>query len=155
MYIAMIPPIKSLIPIHTGGSSSPWVLVFFPKLIVTYLLAGSAFLFYISDFPERFFPGRFDYVGHAHQWWHVLIVGALYYWHQAGITFMKKRLAESCYDLGGGSSEDAASAAAGAVASVDVGVVGAAAAALPSLFRGVANGTEFGGLSADQVFQHL
>ena len=81
----------------SGGTTSGWVQVFFPKLIVTYSIAGFAFAFYISDFPERCFPGRFDYIGHAHQWWHVLVVAALYYWHEAGLSFMKRRLVESCF----------------------------------------------------------
>ena len=79
------------------GASSDWVQVFIPKLLVTYSIAGLAFAFYISDFPERCLPGRFDYFGHAHQWWHVLVVAALYYWHNAGLTFMKRRLVESCF----------------------------------------------------------
>ena len=91
---------KSLLKtcISSGGLSSDWVQVFFPKLVVTYLIAGLAFAFYISDFPERCFPGRFDYFGHAHQWWHVLVVAALYYWHDAGLSFMKRRLVESCFN---------------------------------------------------------
>ena len=95
--------------------------MFFPKLLVTYGIAGSAFAFYISDFPERCFPGRFDFVGHAHQWWHVLVVAALYYWHQAGLSFMKRRLVESCFAVEGATAAAAAAAAvAGAVTADDV-----------------------------------
>jgi len=80
----------------SGGVSSSWVRIFFPKLLYTYLLAGSAFVFYISDFPERLCPGRFDFIGHSHQLWHILVCAALYYWHEAGISFMKRRLEEPC-----------------------------------------------------------
>jgi len=95
MLYGFIPAIHWVI--LSGGASSDWVQVFIPKLLVTYSIAGLAFAFYISDFPERCLPGRFDYFGHAHQWWHVLVVAALYYWHNAGLTFMKRRLVESCF----------------------------------------------------------
>lgn len=32
--------------------------VFFPRVMVMYLIAASAFLFYISKVPERYFPGK-------------------------------------------------------------------------------------------------
>ncbi len=36
-----------------------------------YLLAASMAFFYVSHVPERFFPKRFDFIGHSHQWFHV------------------------------------------------------------------------------------
>lgn len=32
--------------------------LFLPRVIVMYLIAGAAFLFYISKIPERCFPGE-------------------------------------------------------------------------------------------------
>ncbi|CAG9119473.1 unnamed protein product [Plutella xylostella] len=28
------------------------------------------------------------HVGHSHQWWHVLVLGALYYWHNSGMLYV-------------------------------------------------------------------
>eukprot|EP00063_Salmo_salar_P019338 XP_013994173.1 PREDICTED: progestin and adipoQ receptor family member 3-like isoform X2 [Salmo salar] len=39
-----------------GGFSSAVVQLFLPRVIVMYLIAGAAFLFYISKIPERCFP---------------------------------------------------------------------------------------------------
>ena len=32
--------------------------VFFPKVLVMYFIGGLAFFFYLSKFPEKFFPGE-------------------------------------------------------------------------------------------------
>lgn len=54
----------------------------------------SGLIFYATQFPERLYPGRFDVVGHAHQFWHVSIVVAIllhyratFYWHQERFNF--------------------------------------------------------------------
>lgn len=51
-------------------------------------------VFYATQFPESFWPGRFDVVGHAHQIWHISIVVAIllhhratFYWHQERFNF--------------------------------------------------------------------
>jgi hypothetical protein len=41
------------------------------------------FTFYTSKFPERHYPGRFDFFLHSHQIWHVCIVGAVVVWRGA------------------------------------------------------------------------
>jgi predicted membrane channel-forming protein YqfA (hemolysin III family) len=56
-----------------------------------YILAGVAFIIYMSKCPERCSPGQFDYVGCSHQWWHIIVVVAFYYWHDAGLHFLQYR----------------------------------------------------------------
>ena len=34
--------------------------IFLPKVTVMYILAMTAFAFYITKFPERIFPGKWD-----------------------------------------------------------------------------------------------
>lgn len=34
------------------------VQLFLPRVLVMYLIAGSAFLFYVTKIPERYFPGE-------------------------------------------------------------------------------------------------
>lgn len=46
------------------------------------------------------FPGKVDYVGSSHQWWHFLVVLALYYWHNTGILYIEYRMNHGCaHDL--------------------------------------------------------
>lgn len=35
-----------------------FVQLFLPRVIVMYLIAGAAFLFYVTKIPERYFPGE-------------------------------------------------------------------------------------------------
>jgi len=67
-----------------GGFGSPLVNIFLPKLVIMYFLGVIAFVFYLTKCPERLFPGKFDYVGCSHQWWHIIVVVAFLWWHEAG-----------------------------------------------------------------------
>ena len=46
-------------------------------------------VFYSSKVPERWFPGKFDLIGHSHQIWHLFVLAAAF-WHFNGIykTFL-------------------------------------------------------------------
>lgn len=51
-------------------------------------------IFYATQFPESFAPGKFDVVGHAHQIWHISIVVAIllhyratHIWHEGRFDF--------------------------------------------------------------------
>ncbi|KAK2589142.1 hypothetical protein KPH14_001962 [Odynerus spinipes] len=67
--------------IAMGGMDNPIVRMLLPRVLGMYAISGAAFAIYLSKIPERFFPGWVDYVGSSHQWWHALVVLALYYWH--------------------------------------------------------------------------
>ncbi|KAI1726236.1 hemolysin-III related domain-containing protein [Ditylenchus destructor] len=71
-----------------GGLSSPHVERWLPSLVILFALVGMAFVFYATLIPERFYPGQFDVVGCSHQWWHLLILAAMVYWHWAGIDLL-------------------------------------------------------------------
>ncbi|XP_053108043.1 progestin and adipoQ receptor family member 3 isoform X3 [Hemicordylus capensis] len=71
---------------------------FAPRVIVMYLIALIAFLFYISKVPERYFPGQLNYLGSSHQLWHVLAVVMLYWWHQSTVYIMQYRHSKPCPD---------------------------------------------------------
>ncbi len=83
-----------------------------------YALVGIAFFFYVTKVPERLVPGLVDIgmsmicfcnkmyhiqsyfsVGHSHQWWHVIIFVALWFWHKTGMTFAMFRLKHGCLDV--------------------------------------------------------
>lgn len=78
------------------GLDSDVVQLFLPRVIGMYVIAGSAFLFYISKVPERYFPGQLNYVGASHQVWHVLVVLMFYWWHQTAIYIMNFRHSQPC-----------------------------------------------------------
>nr|CAD7461350.1 unnamed protein product [Timema tahoe] len=40
--------------------------------------------------------GKVDYVGSSHQWWHLFVVLALYYWHNTGIKYVEFRMSHGC-----------------------------------------------------------
>ncbi|TWW66508.1 Progestin and adipoQ receptor family member 3 [Takifugu flavidus] len=79
-----------------GGMSSDVVQLFLPRVIVMYLIAGAAFLFYVTKIPERYFPGQLNYLGASHQVWHVLVVVMFYWWHQTAVHIMHFRHSRPC-----------------------------------------------------------
>ncbi|XP_025829290.1 progestin and adipoQ receptor family member 3 isoform X2 [Agrilus planipennis] len=84
--------------ISMGGLENPMVRLFLPRVIGMYTISGTAFLIYITKLPERFFAGKFDFLGHSHQWWHMLVVLALYYWHSTGMMYVEYRMNHTCVD---------------------------------------------------------
>lgn len=79
-----------------GGTESTMVKLFIPRVIVMYLLTGTAFLIYLTKIPERWFVGKLDYIGHSHNWWHVFVLAALYYWHNSGMMYVEFRMTHGC-----------------------------------------------------------
>uniref|UniRef100_A0AAR5NXD4 Progestin and adipoQ receptor family member 3 n=1 Tax=Dendroctonus ponderosae TaxID=77166 RepID=A0AAR5NXD4_DENPD len=79
-----------------GWFESPVVALLLPRVLGMYFISGSAFLIYITKIPERWAAGKFDYFGHSHQWWHLFVVGALYYWHNTGMIYVDYRLNHAC-----------------------------------------------------------
>lgn len=55
-----------------------------PRVTVMYLISGIAFLIYVTRIPERWLAGKVDFFGHSHNWWHIFVLIALYYWHNTG-----------------------------------------------------------------------
>lgn len=49
-----------------------------------YVLVIIAFVIYVAKIPERWFVGKVDWCGHSHNWWHLFVLAALYYWHNSG-----------------------------------------------------------------------
>ncbi|XP_076459704.1 progestin and adipoQ receptor family member 3-like [Babylonia areolata] len=82
----------------SGGSSSPIVQLFVPKVTTMYLMGILAFTFYISKFPERICPGVFDYIGSSHQCWHVVVVAAMLWWRAAVLQIAHYRSASDTCD---------------------------------------------------------
>ncbi|OZC09132.1 hypothetical protein X798_03879 [Onchocerca flexuosa] len=50
-------------------------------------------------FPERLKPGVFDLVGYSHQWWHLLIFIAMWYWQNSMLDYLATHRLHSNYCL--------------------------------------------------------
>ncbi|KAG1048412.1 hypothetical protein G6F43_009195 [Rhizopus delemar] len=48
-------------------------------------------IIYGNQFPEKFWPGRFDRLGHSHQFWHLFVCGGIWYHYQAALQFASFR----------------------------------------------------------------
>ncbi|XP_037783855.1 progestin and adipoQ receptor family member 3-like [Penaeus monodon] len=79
-----------------GGVRTGIVQVFLPRICMMYAISGTAVVVYMWKIPERYFPGRFDFIGASHQLWHLIIVAALVYWHQTGLEYAYYRMVFGC-----------------------------------------------------------
>ncbi|XP_018916066.1 progestin and adipoQ receptor family member 3 isoform X4 [Bemisia tabaci] len=79
-----------------GGWENPIVSMLLPRVITMYAICAAAFAIYITRFPECLFKGKVDLFGSSHQWWHIFIVIALYYWHNTGIKYIEYRMHHGC-----------------------------------------------------------
>ncbi|XP_043917150.1 progestin and adipoQ receptor family member 3 isoform X3 [Protopterus annectens] len=79
-----------------GGISSHVVQEFVPRVVVLYLIAAFAFVFYISKVPERYFPGQLNYLGSSHQIWHALVLLMLYWWHRSTVHIIQYQHRQPC-----------------------------------------------------------
>lgn len=82
-----------------GGMQTHIVQTFFPRVVFVYFLGVLALTFYATKCPERCLPGKVDYVGSSHQWWHILVVIAFLWWHQCGVAMMNYRHSNKCTSL--------------------------------------------------------
>ncbi|EDO36328.1 predicted protein [Nematostella vectensis] len=82
----------------SGGWDQPVVQIFIPKVIVMYVLGVLALVFYALKVPERYFPGKMNFIGSSHQWWHVLILAAFYWWYRSNLIYLDYRSTNQCTD---------------------------------------------------------
>lgn len=65
-------------------------------LLIMGALYGLGAVFYASRIPERWLPGKFDFAGHSHQIFHVLVVAGALTHYLAGLEYLKWRDSSSC-----------------------------------------------------------
>ncbi|CAF0883790.1 unnamed protein product [Rotaria sordida] len=82
-----------------GGWSNRFVQHFFPKLFVLYGILGIGTIVYLTKFPERFFPGYFDFIFASHQIWHISSLCAFIWWYVNGIELLQYRRRNPCHTL--------------------------------------------------------
>ncbi|KAF3338136.1 heptahelical transmembrane protein 4-like protein [Carex littledalei] len=58
---------------------------------------GLGVMIYATRVPERWFPGKFDLVGHSHQLFHLLVIAGAYTHYLAGLEYLKWRDVQQCW----------------------------------------------------------
>ncbi|ORX45711.1 HlyIII-domain-containing protein [Hesseltinella vesiculosa] len=70
---------------------------FFQMATVSVMMYITGVFIYAHRFPEKMFPGRFDFAGMtSHAIWHVFVCFGIYFHYQASIQFYEHRYAYSC-----------------------------------------------------------
>ncbi|KAI7859989.1 hemolysin-III related-domain-containing protein [Circinella umbellata] len=88
-----IVPVLHLVYLH--GFWSTWAFLENVMISVSMYLLGV--LFYANRWPEKKFPGKFDYLGMtSHAIWHVFVCFGIYFHYMASLHFYKNRLMFSC-----------------------------------------------------------
>ncbi|XP_072176112.1 membrane progestin receptor gamma-like [Diadema setosum] len=75
----------------TSSASSPALAMADSHHITHGLFALATVVTYGTHFPEVFAPGRFDFIAHSHQLFHLSTVGLTYYQYSALLVEMKER----------------------------------------------------------------
>jgi adiponectin receptor len=78
-----------------GGRQEAVVTAGFEALMGTLYGLGAAV--YALRVPERWFPGRFDLVGHSHQLFHLFVIAGAYAHYLGGVEYLRWRDAEKCW----------------------------------------------------------
>ena len=63
------------------GWASEDVNLLIPIMIKFYLILVFGTVIYVSRFPECLFPGKMDYVGSSHNWWHLVVTCGTVFWY--------------------------------------------------------------------------
>ncbi|XP_003740307.1 progestin and adipoQ receptor family member 3-like [Galendromus occidentalis] len=72
-----IPTVHSIV--LRGGLDSPVVRATLPTHLLCVALLVGSFIVYACQFPERFLPGRVNYIGNSHQIWHIGTATAVFH----------------------------------------------------------------------------
>ncbi|OBZ89621.1 Uncharacterized protein C30D11.11 [Choanephora cucurbitarum] len=79
--------IAHLAVVRGAHATFSWLAPVF-KSILCYL---AGVVVYGNQFPERFWPGKFDRLGHSHQFWHLFVCGGIWFHYQAALQFASQR----------------------------------------------------------------
>ncbi|SJX60030.1 related to IZH3-membrane protein involved in zinc ion homeostasis [Sporisorium reilianum f. sp. reilianum] len=71
-------------------------IAFFSPIFPSLAFYVGGLVFYATQFPESWAPGKFDTWGHSHQVWHVGIVLAIVFHYRAALLFHANRFEFSC-----------------------------------------------------------
>ncbi|KAF9163769.1 hypothetical protein DFQ26_002144 [Actinomortierella ambigua] len=85
-------PVFHLMWIQGVGTTLEWMTPLL-KSLGSYVLGVFV---YANQYPERLFPGRFDHLGSSHQWWHLCVLGGVYYHFVAALSFWERRYEYGC-----------------------------------------------------------
>lgn len=71
------------------GFDSLMVQYMFSRILLGYIFYALGVVFYACRVPERWLPGRFDFIGASHQFWHLLVVAGSWALHSGLVNYME------------------------------------------------------------------
>ncbi|KAF2280897.1 IZH family channel protein-like protein [Westerdykella ornata] len=74
-----------------------WAIYFYAPITKSILVYFMGALLYACKVPERWFPGRFDYVGCSHNLWHVAVLGGILFHYTAMQDMFSQALQRAQY----------------------------------------------------------
>ncbi|CAM0139680.1 inc metabolism membrane protein [Umbelopsis sp. WA50703] len=80
-------PIFHLVNIHGAMHTLNWLSPLLYSLS-SYLLGVFV---YGNQLPEAVWPGKFDHIGHSHQFWHLFVCGGIWFHYIAALGFVRER----------------------------------------------------------------
>lgn len=86
--------------VRLWGIYSDVVTILFSRILLGYLSYSGGVLFYITRFPERFFPGKFDYFGSSHQIWHCFVNMGAYFVYSGILAYISHPEHLVCPNIG-------------------------------------------------------
>ncbi|KAI8374494.1 hemolysin-III related-domain-containing protein [Radiomyces spectabilis] len=88
-----IVPVMHLIRLNGLAST----MEFFELAGVSVMMYLFGVIIYVNRFPERLFPGKFDFAGlTSHAIWHVFVCLGIYFHYLASLNFYSQRLSYGC-----------------------------------------------------------
>ncbi|KAI9286344.1 hemolysin-III related-domain-containing protein [Umbelopsis sp. AD052] len=80
-------PILHLVAIHGTSHTLNWLSPLLYSM-GSYLLGVFV---YGNQLPEAVWPGKFDHIGHSHQFWHLFVCGGIWFHYVAALGFVRER----------------------------------------------------------------
>lgn len=65
----------------------------FVYMIITFIIG---IVFFVSHFPERYYPGTFDYIGQSHNIWHIFVFLGVYGVYNLSLVGYNLRIQTPC-----------------------------------------------------------
>lgn len=69
-----------------AGNNEFYLVV--PFMARNFLWFVFAALLYVYRFPENILPGKFDYIGSSHNFWHAIVAFNIYKWRELGLLLL-------------------------------------------------------------------
>ncbi|KNC49610.1 progestin and adipoQ receptor family member 3 [Thecamonas trahens ATCC 50062] len=87
-------PISHWVYLH--GWAAEEVSLILGRMLMVFFWLGVAAVIYVTQIPERWFPGTFDYFGHSHMIWHAIAAWIFWYHLNSALLYLDFRSQHAC-----------------------------------------------------------